>query len=610
MEIKTVLLIIFAITAILFVPFYPFRLVKKLILFFFNRFIPLPIKFEDIGGIPIIGMRLYKIQINLGANGSMEAAEMHLKINFWRLLTLRRPSINPLAFHKPVIRVKQIEQKGEIWFLFPLTVIRWVLGILFVNLWGLNVVRMYRGKVIIEGQKGDTVIEDLNGEFTSHGSKMKVKRLSCTVGDGSIEIHYPRSGPMIEGNVTVKNLRIEDLAALKVPKAMTGPVNIEAVMTGSVAETELNGHISSPTLYMRDEPISDFRSPLRFHGTKLILEKMQGRLGEYHLEGYLETDVETDISELRLKGSGKGKASGSILKMLAMQPFIESAEMDADILLEGDLNQLYEFKGDISLILKNAVIDFSEIGEGSMAGFPLQPVPEAHLHLVLDRGKLFFDKCSLKSNNLLIFCNGRIDMEYDPELDEVVRSQFYMKFSAECPDIQDLANILGMDKLDISGSAEAKFSLDCDYSDHFHKLDGSGHLAAKNTTISAVPISNIRTIKSPVNILIDKFDTDFVLEKEAFHLINTTISGKYLNVDAKGRIGFFDKNIGFDGDLSIVPEFISSIKPLKLMPHSSKLMDFLKAGFEFKGKTNDRPKFKLLIPHEIKEIFSISRYLT
>ncbi len=88
METKTILLIVAAVIVVLFVPLYPLKLIKKILLFTINRFVPLPVKFEDIGGIPIISMRMYKVQMQLGATGTLEAEEMHLRIRFWRLITL------------------------------------------------------------------------------------------------------------------------------------------------------------------------------------------------------------------------------------------------------------------------------------------------------------------------------------------------------------------------------------------------------------------------------------------------------------------------------------------------------------------------------------------
>jgi len=598
-----IFIIIAAVLVVLFVPFYPFRLVKGVILFFFNRFVPLPFKFEDIGGVPVIGMRLYKVQINLGAAGTIEAEELHLRINFWRLLYLKRPSINPMIFIRPCIRVRQIKEKGEIWFLFPLTAVRWVLGTLFMNLWGLNIVRMYRGTIVIESRRGETKIEDFNGEFTSHGSKVKVRRLSCRVGSGTLEIHYPRRGPMREGRVAIRDMRIEHLQALKVPKNMTGPLNIEAVMTGTVAETELTGHISSPALFMRDVPIQDFHAPLQFRGTELTLEPMSGRIGEYTLQGSLVTDVETDISTLRINGGGCGRAVQEVLRMLAMKPFIEYAELNAAVALHGNLNELTEFEGEINLKLKDTKIDFSQIGQGSASGFPLAPIPEAELHLYLDRGNLKFIDCGAKSGLLSVQCTGNIMMNYDPESDRVTRSQFMFDFAVKCPELQDLARLLGQDGFRMSGAADGTFRLDCDYGEShgFYKLDGSGRVDARDVRLTGIPLAAGRTVRPPVNVRLDSLGADVILEKDCLRIENALCAGKWADFKLRGRFGFFDKELVLDADVEVARRALETSVILRLLPLPEELKRRLKTGFRISGRT-DRPRFRISLSDPLRLI--------
>jgi hypothetical protein len=621
METKTILLIILAIVIVFFVPLYPLKLIKKILLFLVNRFLPLPVKFDDIGGIPLISMRLYNVQMPIGAGGTLEAKEMHLRINFWRIITFRRPpdprhrfhfwrwvslhrpAIDPLSFYKPVIRIKQIAEHGEVWFLFPLTAMKWFVSNLFMNLWGLNFVRIYRGTVIIEGKRGNTTIEDLAGEFTSHGQNVKVRRLSCMIGDGSLEIHYPRTGPMKEGRLVVRNMRLEELVALKVPKTLLGPINIEAVISGPVSNLEMAGHIHSPALFMRDEPISDFRSPLRLSGTKLILEHMRGRVGEYQLEGILTTDVETDISELRLLGRGNGRASQSILKMLSLKPFIESADLDADVLLQGNLNEFYEFSGDIHIKMKDAKIDFSQIGEGTMSGFPLAPIPDASLHLTIERGVLIFDKCRARSGNIVLNCDGKIDMKYDPVPDKVVRSLFELSFAVDCPDLQDIANLLSQDEIKITGDAKADFKLDCDYSTIFHKLDGFGHISAKDVHLAGFPIAKKRSVKTPVDLWFDSLNADLILDKEHFRWENVACTGKWLDITLNGGIGFFDKELTVKGQLGMVPQSIQDNRFFKLLPGAEKIAKRFKTSFRVSGKT-DHPNFRVSLIDSLRDVFT------
>jgi len=622
-------IVILALLAVLFIPFAPFRPVKKIILFLFNRYIPLPIKFEDIGGIPIIGMKMKNVQIKLGGGGSLEADEMHIKVQFWRMLMLRRPSLNPIALHRPRIKIKQMPQQGEVWFLFPLTAMKWVVSNFFMHLWGLNIVRIYRGSVTIEGANGKkTYIEDLNGEFTSHGNKMKVRRMSCMVGAGSLDIHYPRKGPMSEGRVIVRNLRLEDLSALKVPKHLHGPISVEAAMFGSINDIELVGNISSPGLFMRDAMIHDFHSPLRFKGTSLMLEKMQGRIGEYALEGSLVTDVVTDISEMILRGGGRGKASQSILKMLAMKPFIKSGWLDADILLEGDLNKFYEFSGDIKLHIKDAVIDFAEIGEGSMKDFPLAPIPEAKLALELKKGILTFKECEAISGQLRLAADGHIEMRHDPVEDKVGRSLFNFRFNVDSPNLADLIRQLNYSALEVSGAANGEFVLDCDYGNNyvmesedkikmteagdyvfevdtpaFHKLEGRGHVSAKNVSISGIPaaLTNNNPIMRRLNIArdfsFDVFEGDIVLEKDRIKAENVRCAGEWLEVSLSGSSAFFgEKPMSADIDLFVVGDNLRSKTLIGRIPGVGTIVDMLKAGIKVTKKGDGKPEFKMKSP--------------
>jgi len=601
MDTKTIALIALIVTIVLFVPFYPFRLIKRVILFFFNRFVPLPIKFDDIGGIPIIGMRLFNVRVKLGAGGSLEAEEMQFKFRFLRMLMLRRPHFNPMNIYRPKIRVAQVEQKGEVWFLFPLTAMRQVLSTFFANLTGLNVIRIYGGVIVIEGKRGETVIEDFNGEFTSHGMTTKVKRLSCSVGPGDIEIQYPERGPMVEGRILVHNLHLQDLAALKVPRDMSGPVNIEAVMRGTVNNMEIVGYMDSPSLFMRTEPIVDFRSPLTFKGKELTLEKMQGRVGEYTLTGRLVTDVETDISDLVLKGGGSGEASGSILRMLNMNPFISYSRLDADVHLWGDLEEFYDFEGDIRLRLEDSVVDFSQIGEGTMADFPLRPIPEADLHMTLKKGVLTFEQCELRSGTVKINVNGKIDMHLDEIEYRVDRSQFDLDFKASCGDLKDLAAQFGLKSMNVEGTADGEFSMYADYSTFFHELRGDGRLGVKDARVRSLPVGRFGSLDGIVDLQFNRVDTEVYLEKEGIGFRNLECVADWLDVTGKGFVGFFTKEIKIDGDMGTVPGTVMRRSVLKYFPAAERLARRMRLGFSLTGKTG-RPRFRLHIGNTIRDL--------
>ncbi len=612
MDTKLIAIIAVVLLIVLFVPFYPFRPLKKLILFMFNKFVPLPIKFKDIGGIPVFGMRLFDVKIALGPMGRLEAEEMHLKLRFlFRMLTLRRPHFNPITFYRPKIYIDQtveMPEGGDVWFLFPFTAMKQVLSILFVNLTGLNVVRMYGGTMTLKGKRGETTISNLNGEFTSHSGFTKVRRLSCYVGDGNIEIQFPRKGPTHEGRLIVRNLHLEDLKALKVPKMLTGPVNIEAAILSRKDESEITGHISSPSLFMRDVPILDFRSPLHFQDETLTLSSMKGRIGEYALTGKLVANVVTDITDLQLYGSGRGHASGLILRMLNMKPFISSSGLDVDVHLWGDLNEFYEFSGDIKLKMTDSVIDFAEIGEGTMVDFPLGPIPNAELNMNLEKGTLTFTNSKLWTGSLEIDFEGEIPMQFDEEQDRVYRSQFNLEFNARCGNLQDIANQFGMNNISVEGTAEADFRMYCDFEDRILEMNGAGHFAARNVRVTSLPLGKRSSLDGIVDILFDSIEFMPVLETEGVGIEKLECTSSLVDFSADAYLGFFTKQMEIEGAVSAAPAFLRRGRLFKIFPGFEKITKRFRPRFRISGKIGATPRLDLLLRDTIREIFNIAPF--
>lgn len=611
MDTHLIVLIIIVLTIILFVPFTPFRPLKRIILLLFNRFVPLPIKFRDIGGIPVIGMRLFDVKIALGPMGRLEAEEMHLRLRFiFRILALRRPHFDPITFYRPKIYVDQTVEsaaKGDVWFLFPFTAVKQVISVLFLNLTGLNVVRMYGGTMYMTGKRGETTITNLNGEFTSHGGSTKVRRLSCYVGEGNIEIQFPKKGPMHEGRLVVRNLHLEDLKALKVPKLLTGPMNIEAAMLSRRDENEITGHISSPSLFMRDVPILDFRSPLHFKDETLTLSSMSGRIGEYALGGRLTANVITDITDLYLNGGGRGSASGLILQMLSMNPFISYAELDADVHLWGDLNEFYEFGGDIKIGLKDAEIDFAHIGEGTMTNFPLEAIPNAALHMKIEKGVMKFHDSKIWRDDLVISFHGDIPMQFDEEADKVVRSQFDLKFKGECSNLQELANQFGMRNISVDGTAETEAWMYCDYEEKIIEMKGGGHFTARDARVSSLPLGKRSSLDGIVDILFDSIDMDMALETDGMFLENIELRSRLVDFDIDCYFGFLSKKMEIEGSALAAPAFLRRGRLFKMIPALEKMTKRFRPRFRISGQTGN-PHFQLLLRDTLREILNIAPF--
>ena len=157
-------------------------------------------------------------------------------------------------------------------------------------------------------------------------------------------------------------------------------------------------------------------------------------------------------------------------------------------------------------------------------------------------------------------------MQYDEELDKVVRSQFYFEFGVNCPDLQDLAGMLTMDNISVEGNAEGDFILDCDYSDRFHKLEGNGHFIFRDTQLTGFPVGRVRKVKTPVEIRFDTLDGDVILEKEQIRVDNVTCRGRWLDFELDGRMGFLDKEISIDGNMAVVPEAIRESRLFRILP--------------------------------------------
>ncbi len=597
MEHNLTIIIILTVLVVFFVPFYPFRMVKKLILLLLNtKYVPLPIKFDDIGGVPVFGMKLYGVTIQLGTLGTLKAEEIHLRLQFWRILTFRRPSINPLLIFRPNITVKMTRAKGDIWFLLPLTVMKKVVSILFSNLTGLNKIRIYDGTITIIGPKGETDISELNAEFSSHGQIMKVRSLNCHIGDGKIEILYPKGMPSDEGRVIVRNLHLEKLVALKLPKYLSGPIHIEGTMRGNLADTTISGNIRSNCLYFRDVPLMDLHSPLSLEGNTLKLTSLNARIGEYALRGSLTTNIETDQSLFIIKGGGSGTAAQLVLQILAMKPFISSAGLDADIRLEGDLNIFDAFTGDIRLKLKNVAIDYSQIGEGTMTSFPLKIIPEGELNLLLEKGTLYFNNCSARAGSLTLNADGRIEMTYNELADKVLRSVYFLDFTATCDNVEDLIRLFSVDFIKAQGQASADFQFRADYEidpemseeliGAFNTLDGTGTLTVENGLIHGLSIGKFLSLDDILEVTFDRLQTGLLLTTDTIGVQGLTLTGRAANVSLDGSLAFRSKEVRAAGDIKMVSHSFENGLLCRIFPPLRRMMSHAGVHIEISGTTS------------------------
>ncbi len=236
-----------------------------------------------------------------------------------------------------------------------------------------------------------------------------------------------------------------------------------------------------------------------------------------------------------------------------------------------------------------------------MKGFPLAPIPEAALHMKIARGVLKFIECRARSGSLLLTCNGKIDMHYDPEPDRVVRSQFEMQFNVDCPDLQELARMLMQDEFKFTGSANADFRLDCDYSTFFHRLDGLGRLSAKDVHFTGFPLAKKRSVKSPVDLWFDKLDGEIVLDKESIKCRDVICYGEWMDLRLDGGIGFFNKEISVNGKVGMIPQSLKDNRLFKLLPGMSQIAKHIKTGFRITGKT-DHPNFSISISDTLRDV--------
>lgn len=418
-----------AVTVVLFVPFYPFRIIKRVVFALINKYIPFPFKFSDIGGFPLLGMRMFRVRIMMGGGNAFEAAELRIGIKPWRLL-MRQPVLDPLMLCEPRIVTIQEKSKQVLWFLLPVFAVWRILGMIFSNIMGPSIVTIQNGNIIVRGKKGDTVIDGLTGRFVFRGAAAEVEYMTCRIGNGTIELkRRPGRGEQLT-DVRVRDLDIAHLKALKVPSTLTGKMDVEGVLRGNLAESELDAQATSPCLYMRDEPILDFTSPLVSRGTVMTFTDMRGTIGDMEARGSLSADFETDMTHLKLEGGGKGFGAGSVFKMLKMRPYIDTCELDAYVDIEGDFDRFQTMSGDINVKFKDAVINPEAFNAKRVPGKTLV-IPRAEINFFLSDSALFSQSSTAEWFNVKIEANGHIDMKYDVESERVYDSTFDVHFRTE-----------------------------------------------------------------------------------------------------------------------------------------------------------------------------------
>ena len=586
-------LIILAVLIVLFVPFYPFRLVKRIVFYLLNTFIPLiPIKFDDIGGVPLIGIRLFNVRIALGGRNTLEAREMRIRINLWRVLWFRRPSVDPVSFFDPIIHLHREKERDEIWFLFPLNMARRVVGFLFANIWGTNTVKIQNGTLVMHGGKGDTTISQMNGTFLSLGTQSTVRYLDCRIGHGRIILEP--SSPDVESDIRLKavNLPLDNLIALKVPQHLTGDVQIDAIMRGGFGPPVIDGDLKSACIYMRQQPIRNLHSPLHFEGETLELTSMRGDVGDYLLTGLLETNVVTDIVRLKLHGVGTGTGPGLIFGMLNMQPYINSAEFDGRIDLKGDFEVFGDITGDIDIKLRDVRLNPQAFSQKAKPEAALPRIPVLNFDFFMQEGSLYLESIEAFLPGSRIKLGGRIDMTLDEEIEKVTDT--YYDLAATIKNDTSLRGYSDRRRyLSIPLEFDGKMRLSTHQTEDSKDFHASGNMELKDFSVQTELFKFLGRLREYVDISFRNIAGDVEFTAQHIAVRDLEVDAYWMKLLANGRIGF-------DGALDLVAR--TRMLSREETDESSPLLRFfpdlahrLKADFRITG-TAARPRVRLLKP--------------
>lgn len=548
-----IFIIVLAVTIVLFVPFYPFRLVKRFVFLLLNTFVPLPLKFDDIGGIPIVGIRLFNVRLSLGGQSTLTAREMRLRINLWRILLLKRPSVDPVSFHDPVVNLyKEDRASGDIWFLFPLTITRWLVGFLFANLWGLSKVVFVNAEITVHGRKGTSHISNLNGKFLAHGSNAAVRSMRCNIGEGVIKMTPVSRRPGSDVRVIAHELPLDRLIAFKVPRHMTGAVRIDAVMTGGFSPPVLRGEMRSPCIYLREQPIRNFHAPLHFEGNILTLAPMNGKIDDYEVTGSMEADVVTDRVRLKLHGAGRGTGPALIFQMLNMKPYLTSGEMDARVDLEGDFEIFDDISGEIIVRFKDARFNPDAVSKSKKPGKTRPLIPVLNADLFMQDGSLFTDSIEAVIPGSRLHLNGRIDMTLDEEIEKVTETYYDLRFSVK--NDNTVPEAAGKGSISIPLELDGKFKLKTHQSEDADDFDANGSFEMKNIHIHSRVFGRLKKLFSFLEIYFHGIKGNLDINAKRVLLDSVHLEGRWFDILLNGAAGL-------DGAVDLTANVTRSTRP-------------------------------------------------
>lgn len=588
MDIPTYLIVIVIVLIVFFVPFYPFRLVKRFAFLLLNTFVPLPIKFDDIGGAPIVGIRLFNVRLAMGGQSTLKAGEMRLRINLWRMLLLQRPSVDPVSFHNAEVHLyKQEKGDAEVSFLSPLTVVKWLVGFLVSNLAGLSKVVFVNSEIVIHGRKGDTRITALSGKFLARGPAAAVRSMACRIGDGTIELTPVSRRQNSDVRVTVRELPLDELVAMKVPKHMTGAVKIDAMMTGGFGAPVVEGEMYSSCIYLRGQPIRNFHSKLRYEGNLLSLDPMLGNIGDYVVTGSMAADIVTDKVRLKLHGTGKGHGAGEIFKMINMNPYITSGEIDVRIDLDGDFEIFDDISGEIIVRLKDARINPEAIVKTADPGKSKPRVPILNFDLYMQDGSLFTDSIDAWLPGSRLHLDGRIDMKLDEAIEKVTETYYDLAFFARNDEtVPDTAQWRGALKSPFE--FDGKFKLRTHQRLDPSEFEAGGSLEMNNIRILSRMFGRFEKILSFIELYFHGIRGDLDITAKRLLLSNARLSGLWFDVELNGRVDFSG---GLDLIASVSRPHKSAAKQ-RMPALPSWLTDYLNPTLHITGTLN-APKIKL-----------------
>jgi len=592
-----IILIVLAVTAALFIPFYPFRMATRLALTILNIMLPLPIKFDDIGGIPLIGIRLFNVRIALKGESSLKAREMRIRINLLNVLVLKRPTIDPVVFYDPEIHLYREKEQGELWFLFPINIARRVIGLIFGHAMGANKVYIVNGRIVLHGSKGDTEITDMEALFVTMGAGATVRSLDCRIGQGRLKLSPEGTAYDSAINIAAHELPLEKLAALKIPKELTGLVQIEAVMKGGFGPPVIEGNMKASVIYLREQAIRNFAAPLRFEGTTLSLKPMRGDVADYLLTGSLESDVVTDRVELKLHGTGTGRGPGNIFKMLNMKPYIQSAVFDGRIDLEGEFEDFTDITGSIDIKLRDVRLNpeaFTMEGNKPRASMPRIPI--LHFDMFMQEGFLQLDSIKAWLPGSFVRISGRVDMTLDKALDKVTDTSYDMQASVRRDDtISKGADPKATLSLPLEFKS-GKLRLNTHQTDDSKDFSATGRVDMQDIVVQKEAFAFLGNLNRFIEVGFRGLRGEMDITAERISLRNVYVAGRWMDFTVDGYIGL-DGRLDLRAHIKVLSrdQVQDGAGLFRILPES--VSSRLKSGLRITG-TTARPRVRLVMGGE------------